>query len=244
MLEPLESYREKQAVLDDAVRVAVAAVFDELRGMAPERMRDELIKLVPALVERYGAVSAELATEFYESMLPAGSRFVPLPSSVVAGSSATVLEEGVRYQAGKFFAGDIAGGQAGVSSLVARHVRLYGRQTMLDNAHREGVGWARVPRGPKTCSFCLVLSGRGVTYSSEKSASSPSAGEDYHDYCNCEVIRVGHGESYPPGYLPDEYESMYKNARDKADDPGDIKSVLFEMRRLYPDVVRDGVTAK
>lgn len=241
MLEPLESYREKQAALDAAVRVAVSAVFDELRGMAPERMRDELIVLVPALVERYGAVAAELATEFYESMLPAGSRFVPLPSLVVAGSSAMVLEEGVRYQAGKFFAGDIAGGQAGVSSLVARHVRLYGRQTMMDNAHCEGVGWARVPRGPKTCAFCLVMAGRGVVYTSEKAASATSAGDAYHNDCDCEVIRIGHGEAYPPGYLPDEYEDMYQQARDQADDPGDIKSVLAQMRRMHPDTVTDGI---
>lgn len=241
MNEAIEAYRQKQTALDSAVRTAVQAVFDQLAGLEPEKMRDRLITVVPPLVEQYGAVAAELATEFYAASLPVGSHFTPLPSLTIPDSSAEAIEEGIRYQAGKLFVDDVQGAAQGVASMASRHVRLYGRQTMVDNVHREGVGWARVPKGDKTCSFCLLLASRGAVYATRKGASTTKVGKDFHNDCDCEIVRMESGEQYPPGYLPDNYLEMYEHARNEAENPGDIKSILAQMRRLYPDTVTDGV---
>jgi hypothetical protein len=111
---------------------------------------------------------------------------------------------------------------------------------MANNAKREGVRWARVPTGKKTCSWCLILASRDAVYASEKSASTRSDGHRYHGKCDCVATRIAKASDYPTEYLPDDYYEMYQAARSDAKS-GDIKDIAESFRRLRPDAVNDGV---
>ena len=240
---PLEEYRRQQSILEAGIYEVLRQLVLKVIGLGPEKVRDTIIAVQPHLVERYGEVAAELAVEFYRASLPAGSNFLPLPAPVTK-STGEALEKSARYHAGALFDGDTDQAIDAMISTATKHIRDRGRETMVYNAEREGVGWARVPRGAKTCAWCLALASRGAVYASKKTASASKTSDDhsYHAHCDCEVVRIGADESYPMEYLPDEALDMWERARDQADEPGDIKSVLAQMRRLYPQAVTDGVT--
>lgn len=239
----LEEYRYQQGILEASVFEVMRLLVSRVIHRGPEQVREMIIAVQPSLVELYGEVAAELAVEFYRTSLPDGSTFIPLPAPVTK-STGEALEKSARYHAGALFDGDTDQAIDAMISSATKHIRDRGRETMVYNAEREGVGWARVPRGAKTCAWCLALASRGAVYASKKTASAGKTSDDhsYHAHCDCEVVRIGADESYPMEYLPDEALDMWERARDQADEPGDIKSVLAQMRRLYPQAVTDGVT--
>lgn len=100
--------------------------------------------------------------------------------------------------------------------------------------------WARVPQG-KSCAFCTMLASRGFAYTSEEAAGGE--GNKYHDDCHCRII-PSWGKQALTGYKPDEYLAMYAAAKSASGDETAYRSVLREMRRLYPSELRDGVTPK
>lgn len=237
----IDAYRARQVALDESIRSALVRYFATQDFSDPERVRDELIVFIPSLVDRFGPVSAELAVEYYEearAAAGAAGKFVPAP--VDARLSDEHMEQSVRRLAGDLWSDNPEGTATLVGSKVTRWVRAYGRRTVEHNVHREGAGFARVPKGSKTCSFCLMLASRGVSY---KSRGSAGASRKYHDDCDCEVVRVEPGGSYPAGYLPDDFHSMYREA---VEDSGSnkLKDIAASFRRLHPDAVTDGVTVK
>ena len=99
--------------------------------------------------------------------------------------------------------------------------------------------WARVPRGAKTCAFCLMLASRGFAYLSEDSAGRQM---QYHADCDCDIMPSWGGAKLK-GYDPDVYAEMYEAAEAAAGENGDWHDTLAQLRRIYPDEVKDGVTA-
>lgn len=97
--------------------------------------------------------------------------------------------------------------------------------------------WARVPQG-KSCAFCIMLAGRGFTYSSEEAAGGE--GNQYHDDCNCRII-PSWGKQTLPGYDHTQYLALYEEGRAAAGDKGTFRDALRAMRRLHPDDYTDGV---
>jgi hypothetical protein len=80
------------------------------------------------------------------------------------------------------------------------------------------VRYARVPTGPETCGFCIMLASRGFVYWSEESAG---AYDHYHAHCDCMVVPsfdsmasdIGQNRRVSPtaieGYDPDSYYDEY-----------------------------------
>ena len=81
--------------------------------------------------------------------------------------------------------------------------------------------YARVPTGPETCLFCLMLASRGAVYRSEASAG---AVDHYHANCDCRVVPDFDGtdiEGYDPDELADRWEEgMDALARERAERNG------------------------
>ena len=65
--------------------------------------------------------------------------------------------------------------------------------------------WARVPRGAKTCAFCLMLASRGFAYLSEDAAGRQM---QYHADCDCDIV-PSWGSAKLKDYDPDKYYEMY-----------------------------------
>lgn len=233
--ESLEQFRRANASLSERTRKALEAFFLSLDLSKPEAARDALLEFMPALTEQYGAVAATLAADWYEELRGASGaagrfRAVTAPSVPVGA-----VEAKVRFLADHLWTPEPAGMLGGLLTAADKYVKQPGRDTTARNAKREGVRWARVPTGAKTCSFCLMLASRDAVY-----LSKDSAGGHYHGACDCVATRIGKQSDYPTDYLPDDYYDMYRTARNDAKS-GDIKDIAASMRRLYPDAVNDGV---
>lgn len=121
-------------------------------------------------------------------------------------------------------------------------VQTVGRMTMQRAVANDPTKprWARVPRGAKTCAFCLMLASRGFSYLSEDTAGRQM---QYHADCDCDIV-PSWGSSKLKGYDPDKYREMYQAAKAAAGDDGDWRDTLAQLRRIYHDEVNDGVTAQ
>jgi len=166
----------------------------------------------------------------------------------------------VRYLAGHLWTPEPTAMLGGLLTATDKYVKQPARNTVAANAKREGVRWARVPTGPKTCAFCLVMASRDAKYATRKSAGDTKGtgfGDHFHGDCDCQVIPIRKASDYPADYLPDDYYSMYSDATKDdspearaflaslpADDKNkQLKAAVFSMRRLHPNAVRDGVHA-
>lgn len=101
-------------------------------------------------------------------------------------------------------------------------------------------GFARVPRGAKTCAFCTILASRGWVYKSEESAGALF---NFHPYCDCLI--VPYWGQHPPeiaGYDPDKFYGYYQDAVERLAarreySPSE-KEIAAEMRAV-PGVLSD-----
>lgn len=211
-------------------------LFRSLAGQPAGAVRDALLVVMPAIVEEYGGAASAVAAEWYESV--GGNR-----AHLVAPVPAVEVEERVRYRAGHLWA---AGGVAAASKTLRmdanEFVRRPGRHTIQYSAERNGQRWVRVPRGERTCSFCLTLASRSAEwmYITERTAGRRVRdGEPYHGDCDCECVMADAPSDVP--WDPEPYYQMYDTAAGIVGNRSDTKSILQVIRREFPDQVTDGV---
>ncbi|MDQ5862547.1 MAG: hypothetical protein M3536_09840, partial [Actinomycetota bacterium] len=204
----------------------------------PAAVRDALLEFLPVLTAQYGDVAATLAADWYDEARAASGASGRFRAITAPGVPTEAVEAKVRFLAGHLWTPDPAAILGGLRVAADKYVKQPGRDTMASNAKREGVRFARVPSGSKTCSWCLVLASRDAVYLSKKSAGGD--GHKYHGKCDCVVTRIAKASDYPEGYLPDDYYAMYQAARKDAQS-GDIKDIAASFRRIHPDSVNDGV---
>lgn len=231
----IEALRSANAELMRLVDAELADFFAELVDASPEVARDALLDFIPSMVAEYGDVAAAVSAEWYEQVYGTSAR---LASPISIGDA----EKGVRYAAGHLWTPtpQMMGGL--LSTQLDKWVRQAGRDSITQSAERDGLRWARVPQGGKTCAFCLLLASRDAVYLSERSASRRADGQDYHGKCRCEPIPMESMDDYPKGYEPDKLYDIYMRARDtNGDDWSDTKGILKNIRRQYPELVTDGV---
>lgn len=115
------------------------------------------------------------------------------------------------------------------------------RQTQLRNMRLDPKHprYARVPKGAKTCAFCLMLASRGFVYSTRETAGE-GLEYSYHSHCDCAIVpEFGEGTEIS-GYNPARYRAIYENAK-KVAKSTNYREILKTMRRQAPDRVKDGV---
>ena len=234
----LEDFRLANNELSRLVKAELAAFFASLNLNRPEASRDALVQFVPLLVAQYGDVAGAMAAEFYEEMRAASGAAGSFTVLGAEGVPVEAVEAKTRYLAGHLWTPTPEAMLGGLLVAADKYVKQPGRSTIAANARREGVRWARVPTGSKTCSFCLVLASRDAVYESKQSAGGP--GHRFHGDCDCQPVRIGKASDYPEGYLPDDFYAKYQHARETAAS-GDLKDITAAMRREFPDLVNDGV---
>lgn len=244
MTDPgIERFRESNAGLSKLVQDELAGFFGALDLSKPEASRDALLEFTPLLVEQYGAVAESLALDWYDEQRAAsgavGSFRAAAPN---LGIPKEAVESKVRYLAGTLWTPEPEDMLGALSTSVDKYVKQPARAVIPWNARREGARWARVPTGAKTCSFCLVLASRDAAYLSKRSAKyDQKTGEKYHGDCDCQPVRIGAGDEYPDGYLPAALYDVYDISADKTDTRQNIRAIVYDIRRRFPDAVRDGV---
>lgn len=233
--QDLEEYRTKIGRLTRDAQRDLMQIYQGLLGQGPQAIRDALLQYLPVLAEQYGSAAAALAAEWFESLPTMGwaTTAPPVPASIVEGQ--------FRYRAGGLWLEDDAATVRAISQDLSEWVMRPGRHTVQFSAQNNQKGWVRVPRGPRTCAFCLMLASRSAEwiYNTKKAALTRRRdGERYHGDCNCQVVPAGGTDDIP--WDPEPYYAVYEAAVVSAGST-DTADVLAEIRRKFPDIVTDGV---
>lgn len=239
--------KAQQQSVDLAVR-EMKALWRSIGGLAPEWQRDMLLETVPALVSKYGDVAATAAAQWYEKTR---SKQVPGPYEPVTSGHFPdqAIRDRLRYGAADLFEdSSTVEFAAWLEGALQRWVMYSGRQTIAMNAGRDPARprFARVPTGSRTCAWCEIMCSRGFVYYSERTAlERRGSGRLYHDRCDCQAVpEWDRGQAHILGYDPDAMQERYQRAWEMAGGPGsNAKQVAYQMRRLYPGLYKDGVSA-
>ena len=198
-----------------------------------EAAREAFIDFFEGLEASYGDAAASMAADLFEDQLrdaglkPDGTRLAENPTDKVREDAARIFDNGLKgaYSGGEGFAH-----AAGMALGTWLHRRA--NETMRRNAARRGVRYARVPTGPETCGFCILLASRGFVYGSRRKAGDD--GNHYHPNCDCLVV-AGFGEDpRVEGYDPDYYKDIYDrnivtDGRGRVDLKGTVASIRQEL---------------
>lgn len=215
------------------------ALFARIHDLEPALARDLLVESVPGIVTKYGDVGSAAAAEWYEQIRAAQVSGV-YTASLASTASVDEVAKTVRAKAGGLWGEDRSLVLAALSGPVQRFVMQGLRGTVAENVRRdsEKPRWARVPSGAKTCAFCLAMCSRGFAY------TRPDAARGFHDDCDCQIVPEWSKSGNPiKGYNPDGMRELYDAAKADARNP-ELKEILASMRRLYPDMLTDGVSTK
>lgn len=187
------------------------------------------------LVRVHSPQSAALAARYYQLFrsveLPkAAARVVPLATMTDEAKLRALFANLVRGRVYKGLASGLAYEQAMASGLVdamgsaAWFVREAGRNTIVDEARRENVRFARVADGG-ACAFCAMLASRGPVYYTDEVFKT-------HVNCNCEIEPSYEGSDWPPNSR--EYADTWAGANSepgKATTLNDFRQTLAKQRQ-------------
>lgn len=144
----------------------------------PAAARNALLAYVPALVERYGLQSAQIAADWYEE-LRAAERVPGAYQAQLAGVIAPeYVQKSVRFGAQHLWTPTPAEFVAFMSSAASGWVTTAFADTIELNVEQDSATarWIRKPQ-PGACNFCLILASRASLnawqtgrYTSERSA--------------------------------------------------------------------------
>jgi len=218
----------------------LAGWFSGFDVSTPERVRDALLEVVPVLVDQFGDVAATAAAEWYEQVRRAqvGGEFYAQPGDL---PDVDAVRGSVRWAAGELWGDDPLHTLDRLNGAIQRHISYSSRETVARNAFVDPARprAARVPSGTVTCAWCLMLASRGFVYHTKQMAGA--GGNDYHDDCDCAVIMsFDRDRAHIEGYDPDRLYDMYQAAR-RTSGSESPKSIVAELRRLFPDRVSDAV---
>lgn len=239
LVSAAENLQEIYTAQDTVVASDVQALFT--RYDTHPNFPALLGQAMPVVLGQHAHAAGLITAHWYDQLDPASSfRATPITSLPTDQIAKTV-----------HWALNAPGDQPPVDRLVdasQRMVRNIGRDTVITNAEREGVRYARYASAT-ACAFCRVLATRRAVY---RSARSAGEGHKYHRHCRCIAVRVPAGQWYqPPSYVED-WRRQYYNATEalvRRGEPVTIDTVSAELRRTtkpvkFPALQRELATQK
>lgn len=210
-----------------------AEVLEEL---PPERQRDALLELVPALIVKYSDLSSTAAAQWYQQVRD--KWFDDDFQAQTPTRANDDLSKLIRSKAGVLWDTDDQPADpmqmlTFLNGVIDKGVKQGGRDAIRYNAKRDPrkPRYARVPQGP-TCEFCVMCASRGFVYASEDTAGALG---QYHGDCNCEIIPSWDKENpIVEGYDPDALYKTYSRCADTVDDDN-LKTRYPVERKLVKD---------
>lgn len=195
----------------------------------PQAARVALDRFMPELVAAYGETAALLAANYFDELRDQAAAQGTFTAQMADPASVEQAQGANRWAVGPLTAGDVAQALANVLQVGRRLTVQPARATIAHSAVQDPArpGWARVPTGPSTCAFCLMLASRGPVYGS---AAAAGRMHEYHADCDCQPTPVWGNDRLPEGYDPDALYRTFQSARASAGS-GSTKSILAELRQ-------------
>src|SRR3569832_286571 len=202
----------------------------DIRGLRrliiPSRLEasiPEWIVAVRALVEQYGAASASLAADYYESERVAAAVTGRFTVPLVGPPSDEQVENSLRWATKDVWERDLDApattdaqrepletrleqAEKKAEAVAQKLVTDQGRGTVQEAVRqdRQATAWAR-SAALGACAFCKLLATRGVVYKRD------TAGFRAHDGCHCGVVPVFKGQRFELSDPAREWERIYRN---------------------------------
>lgn len=181
--------------------------------------REAAIEYAMALIETYGDAAATNAADFFELATKTKNAFL------ADAGNAERTSQVVRYAMKLVIDGEPENALSTIKADINLQIQGAGRDTIIENARKKKARFARVPRGDKTCAFCVMLASRGWVYHTKETAGDLNR---FHPHCDCQIVAGLPGDTLE-GYDPDALYERYRDCR-KVCGSGDEKAILAEMR--------------
>ena len=197
--------------LSGQAAIAVTNLWNQYQLADPETRWSALQEAFPIVVDPFLSASAVLSTEWYRSLNPESTFPVEVaPISPPAALSANATWALTQLNPLQSLVGS-----------VDRQVFSASRETLVSNAEREGVRFARYASA-NACAWCRVLATREAVY---RSAANAVKG---HDNCHCMAVPVRDGDTYTPPAYTAQWLEEYNTAR--AEVGGNLNDIVNKMR--------------
>lgn len=214
-MPPLSEVQDLQANLVDLNTLAardLTGVWRNVSDLDAVAARDVMIAATPEVVAPYRAAAGELSASWYDSNVAAAG-FRATPAAPVAAEQ---VAASVRWSMGPAFTSQPASPLALLAGSVQRMVFGGSRDTLIGNAAREGVRYARYASST-ACPFCRMLVTRGFVYTED------TAEFQAHDNCRCMAVPDNDDSYQPPDYV-EQWQQQYVEASKNTN--GSTTSVL------------------
>lgn len=230
----LEAYNAALKQLQREASITVENVlggfFAQFPDATPQQVRSFSIALLQNIGEMHGNAAAQLAVLFREEIADASGAEIAKFVSQYSPPMDTISKT-AHYQARLIDQDNIAGFVRNIATTSDFIVSRAANDTMMlalaaDSKNDLKVKFARVPMGPETCPFCIMLSGRGYVYWSEETAGSNN---HFHRNCDCRIV---------PGYDVDGAESASIEGYDPAEYHKQFVKMMKAGEISYEDVSR------
>lgn len=208
---------------EQAVRKVVGVWLAENPAATVEQTRDFCIALLREVCGTYGNAAGDAAYALREVIAEASGISTAAVTYTYA-PDASEVSKAVRYQARHLVDGDPDAFVDGVSDAARFFTERGANDTMYHltetDVRRLGhkVRFARVPMGPTTCEWCLMLASRGFVYHNAKTAGEA---KKFHRNCDCRIVPSYGKGAEVEGYDPDElYQQWQEVVAQKQADSG------------------------
>jgi hypothetical protein len=201
----LEAYASTLSNLSEKARKDMWRYWQAIDFGDAKAARDLTIAMMYALTSDYGDAAASVAADFYERV---ATREFHAPTAALLADNTPYeqVNKQVRYAAGNHLFQEV---QTPIdmfkylAGCLDKDVKQPARNTILQNAKRDGLKVARVPSGISTCAYCISMAAMGFVEADTNFLPK------YHPHCTCELVAdVGGGVE---GYNPDWYKRIYQN---------------------------------
>lgn len=181
-----ERVRLAQAGLSRRAQRELAAAWDKLLRLPPDKVADALKPVLVEIVEKYGSASGALAADWFDEMRELAGVEGRFAAQVATLPSAERLEVLARWGIGPLFGADPdpVGALTITSGALDRMVLGVGRETTQE-AVAADPAQPRYARhaSANACAFCAMLATRGAVYTSVENAGGVTGeklgGKDY-----------------------------------------------------------------
>ena len=171
-----------------------------------------LLAFFPELLAVYGDAAAVLGADWYDMLRDAPPSAASFRAALARPADVEQARASARWALGPLFQGepDPAGALSLLQGATQRLVLQPGRDTVWESVRRDPAGrsFARVPSGPTTCKWCVMLASRGFDYNTAESAGE---GRKFHDGCDCVIVPGKDRGDLPEDYDLDKLIELYQD---------------------------------
>lgn len=205
----IKAYLGELRKYSKAAEEQLLKVWNVAQKLPVAEAREIMIAEMMQLEAKYGSAAAYRGAELVETFLPETYKAI-----VGEGASPKRIRKQVQSAMEFTVNGEPEKTAQRLSESMDRYIKHSAREIPILTAERyeNEVAFARVPQGPTTCSFCVMLASRGFVYHSAKTAGEFNR---FHSNCDCAVVPGVPSVTEIEGYNPDELFDRWQKAREE-----------------------------